>query len=177
MFSNSQFFSISRILFHTSAAVSPFSLYRSKESDRLCCTFRSGVYCNRNRAYSLCSGRELGSLSLTVLVISVRAFCPIAQRKMYFSSVSNCSRYCGNISLEFTIGEMSISFVIFTYWTNFRHHRFAFVLSFFSRLGMDSFWVQVRSPVLIEVSLSGGRVLEDWSSDRLGCSPFVGGVL
>ena len=130
----------------------------SKKCDRLCCTFRSGVYCSWNRVYSLCSGRELGSLSPTVLVISVSAFCPIAHRNISFISVSNCSRYCGNISLEFTIGEMSISFAIFTYWTNFRHHKFALELSYFSRLGMDSFWVQVCSPVFIEVSLSGGRV-------------------
>ena len=38
---------------------------------------RSGVKYNRNNEYSLCNGNELGSLSLTVLVISVIAFCPL----------------------------------------------------------------------------------------------------
>ena len=81
--SNSQFFSTSSIRFHTSAADSPSSRLRY--------------------VYNLCNGSELGSLSLTVLVISVIAFCSIAHRNMSFISVSNWSRYCGSISLLFVI--------------------------------------------------------------------------
>ena len=43
--SNSQFSSTSRIRFHTSAADSPSSLFRSKKSALLCCKFLSGVKC------------------------------------------------------------------------------------------------------------------------------------
>ena len=82
--SNSQFFSTSEILFQTSTADSPFSLFRSKKSALLSCTFLSGVKCRRNSVYSLCNGSELGSLSLTVFVISVIAVCPDAQRNMPF---------------------------------------------------------------------------------------------
>ena len=88
--SNSQFFSTSSILFHTSAAVSFASLFKSKKSARLCWTFVSGVKCKRNRVYSLCSGKVLGSRSLTILVISVNALCPIAHKKVSFISSSSC---------------------------------------------------------------------------------------
>ena len=115
--SNSQFFSTSNILFHTSAAVSFISLFRSKKSARLCWTFLSGVKCKRNSVYSLCNGKMLGSRSLTVLVISVSALCPIAHRKVSFMSISSCSRYCGSISLEFVIIDKSISLVILIYCT------------------------------------------------------------
>ena len=87
--SNSQFFSTSKIRFHTSAADSPFPLFRSKKSALLCCTFLSGVKCSRNSVYSLCNGSELGYLSLTVFVISVIAVCSIAHKNMSFISSSS----------------------------------------------------------------------------------------
>ena len=76
---NSQFFSTSKICFHTSAADSPFPLFRSKKSALLCLTFLSGVKCSRNNVYRLYNGSELGFLSLTVFAISEIAVCPIAQ--------------------------------------------------------------------------------------------------
>ena len=145
--SNSQFFSTSSILFQTSAAVSFLSLFKSKKSDRLCWTFLSGVKCKRNRVYSLCRGKMLGSRSLTVLVISVSAL--------------SCSQYCGSICLEFVIIDRSISLVILIYCTNFRHQRFALELSYFSRLGMDNFWVHVRSHDFSVWSLGSDRLLVD----------------
>ena len=87
--SNSQFFSTSRICFHTSAADSPIPLFRSKKSAPLCCTFLPDVKCSRNNVYSLCRGSELGSFSLTVFVISVIAVFPIAHKNLSFISSSN----------------------------------------------------------------------------------------
>ena len=151
------FFSTSSIRFHTSTADSPSSCLRSKKSALLCWTFLSGVKCSLNNVYSLYNGSELGSLSLTVLVISVTAFWPpIAHRNISFISVSNCSRYCGSISLLFVIFERSRSLVIFMYCTNFRHHMFALVKSCFSSVGMVSFCVHVRSLVLFSVSFGNG---------------------
>ena len=128
-------------------------------------SFRSEVKCNRNSEYNLCNGSELGSFSLTVLVISVIAFCPIAHRNMSFISASNSSWYCGSISLLFVIVDRSRSFVILVYCTNFRHHMFALVQSCFSSVGMVSFCVQVCSTVLFIVSLGGGC--------SPGCDPVI----
>ena len=147
--SNSQFFSTSQMLFHMSAAISFVSLFRSKKSAGLCCTFLSGVKCKQKKLYSLCSGRALSSRSLTVFVISAIALCPIAHRNVSFISSSSCSRNCGSTSFELAMIDKSISFVISMYCANFRHQRFALELSCFSRLGMDSFWVHVRTPALI----------------------------
>ena len=85
---NSQIFSTSRIRFQTSAADSPSSRLSSKKSALLCGTFLSCVKCSRDNVYILHNGSELGSLSLTVLVISVLGFCPIADRNISFISAS-----------------------------------------------------------------------------------------
>ena len=159
--SNLQFFSTSKILFHTSAAVSFVSLFKSKKSARLGCTFFSGVKCRRNKVYNLSNGRTLDSRSLTALVISVNALCPIAHRKVSFISSSSWSRNCGSISFEFVMVDKSMSLVIFIYCTNSRHQRFALELWCFSKLGMDNFWVQVRSPVLYVDSLGSEQLLVD----------------
>ena len=147
--SNSQFFSTSSILFQTSAAVSFVSLFKSKKSARLCWTFLSGVKCKRNSVYSLCSGKMLGLRSLTVLVISVSALCPSAHRKVSFISSSSCYWYCGGISLEFVKIDRTISLVILIFCTNFRHQRFPLKLSYFSRLGINNFWVQSGLPTSV----------------------------
>ena len=86
--SNSQFFSTSIIRFHASAADSPCSLFRSKKSALLCCTFLSGVKCKRNSVYSLCNGSELGSLSLTVF----NAMFPIRYSFTFHSATENTVR-------------------------------------------------------------------------------------
>ena len=85
-------FSSSMIHFQTSAADSPSSRFRSKKSALLCKTFLSGVNCSQNSVYSLYNRSELGSLSSTVFVISVIAFCPFAQKNMSFISVFIWSR-------------------------------------------------------------------------------------
>ena len=68
-----QLFSLSKVLFHTSAAVPFVSLFKSKKSALLCCTFLSGVKCSLNKVYSLSNGNALGCRSLTVFAISVNA--------------------------------------------------------------------------------------------------------
>ena len=127
--------------------------------------------------YSLYNGRALGSLFLTVFVIFVSALCPIDHRNVSFISSSSWSRNCGRTSFELDIIDKSMSLVIFMYCTNFRHQSFALGLSCFSRLGMDIFWVHIRSPALIVVSLGIDRLLVDLSVVRFCCPPVYGEVL
>ena len=159
--SNSQFFSTSRILFHTSTAVSFVSFFRSKKSARLRGTFLSGLKYSQNKVYNLYNGRALGSRFLTVFVISVSALCPIAHRNVSFISSSSWSRKCGSASFELAIVDKLISFVNLMYCTNLRHQRFALELSCSSKLGMDSFWVHVRSAALNVVSPGTDRLFVD----------------
>ena len=64
----------------TSSAVSCFSLVISKKKSALLWNlFRSGIKCNRNSEYNCLMSIRFGSLSLTVLVISVIADSPNAQ--------------------------------------------------------------------------------------------------
>ena len=129
------------------------SLFKSKKSAQLCCTFLSGVKCSRNKLYSLHNGIALGSRSLTIFVISVNACCPIAHRNVSFITSFSWSQYCRNTSFELVISDMSISFDLLMYW------RFALELSCFSMLRMDNFLVQVRSLALNYVSLDINRLL------------------
>ena len=110
--SNSQFFLTSKVPLRIFAALSLVSLFKSKKSALLCCTFLSGVKCSRNKAHYLCNGKALGSRSLTVLVISVSPLFPIAHRNV---SLISCSwlRYSDRTSFEFVMIDKSISFVIF----------------------------------------------------------------
>ena len=75
IFSNSQFFSTSIIVFQTSASDLPISLFRSKTLALLCFTFASIVSCRRNRVTNLYNRRNFGSFSLTSFVISLSALC------------------------------------------------------------------------------------------------------
>ena len=56
--SNSQFFSVSRIRFQVSAAVSPGSFFRLKKLALLWCLFHSGIKCSLNSAYKQYNGKE-----------------------------------------------------------------------------------------------------------------------
>ena len=111
--SNSQFFLTSKILFHMSATVSFVFLFRSKKLSQLCCTFLYGVKCKPDKVYHVCSGRALGYRSLTVFVISVSAFCPIAHRNVFFISSSRWSRNCGSIYFELVMIEKIVVFCHF----------------------------------------------------------------
>ena len=115
------------------------------------CSARSGTKCNLKSLYSRYKDREFGSLSLTVFVISVIADCRIAHMNTYLISSSNWPLNCGSISLEFVIFDKLISRVILIYWTNFLYHSFALMWSFFSRIRMGNFCVDVRSndPVVV----------------------------
>ena len=148
--------------------------FTSKKSALLCCIFLTGVKCRRNSVYSLCNGSELGSLSLSVFVISVIAVCPSAQRNMSFISDPNWSRYCGSISLLLVVVDRSMSYVISIYWTNFRHRKFALVWSFFSNVGMVSFCVQIGSAALFIVSLVSRCPLACDTADVDAFPPFLG---
>ena len=127
--SNSQFVSMCKIFFHTSAVVSFVSPFRSKKSTRLCCAFLSGEKCKWKKVYNLYNGRTLGSRFLTVFVIPVSALCPIAHRNVSFFSSSSWSRNFVSTSFKLVMIDKSMSFVIYTYCTNFRHQRFALELS------------------------------------------------
>ena len=151
---------------------SVFSLFRSKKVptvlyDTFFCK------CNRKRVYSLYSGKDLGSLSLTVVVNSEVSFWPIAHRSMSFISVSSCSQYFGSISPVFVIAERSMSLVIFTFCTNFCHYKFLMELSYFSKLVINSFCVQVCSPVLVIVSYSSCCLLAVFFRQLCGQSPSL----
>ena len=126
----------------------------------LWCLFRSGTKCSlNNNAYRRYNGKEVGSLSLTVFVISVNTDCPIVQIKTSFISSSSWSLYCGNFSLEFVIFDRSNSRVIFIYWVNFLHQSFALVWSFFSMIGRGNFWVVVRLTYRVVVLFGSERLL------------------
>ena len=71
--SNSQFSSVWRILVHTSLAVSLGSRIIPKKSARLWNLFLSGIKWSQNNEYSWFIFIFLGSLSLTVFLISVTA--------------------------------------------------------------------------------------------------------
>ena len=67
----------------------------------------------------------------TVLVFSVSALCPNAQRNISLISDSNCKRYCGKISPELIIVVRLMSFAICAFYTKFHSLKFALELSCF----------------------------------------------
>ena len=81
---------------------SPFSRFRSMKSALQWATFLSVVKCSRNVAYSL-SGNGTQFIFSKILVVSVNAIRPMAQRIISFTSCSNCLRYRGSDSRVFVI--------------------------------------------------------------------------
>ena len=102
-----------------------------------------------------------GSLSLTVFVISVTAPSPNAQMNMSFIFTSSSSLKWFKTSSSFFIMVKSMSLVIFTYWLNLLHEKFASRMVFFSEVGEVIFWCCFIRPFLSDSSLEELRPV--WS--------------
>ena len=94
----------------------------------------------RNNAYNWFIFILLGSLSLTVLVISVTAASPSAHLKISLIFISSSSLYSANISLSVVIVFESMSCVVLTYCMKRFHHSFASCMVRFSNIGSVIFW-------------------------------------
>ena len=98
--SNSQFFSVWRILVHKSSAVPFGSRIISKKSARIRNLFLSRMKWSRNNDYNLFMFILFGSLSLTVFSRRFRRKSRLLQWLVFFSSVQRVtSTFCALIQL------------------------------------------------------------------------------